>query len=177
MAPRGQTLPEATTESAKAARRSFFCELCQKGYARMNDFEAHEGSYDHQHRKRLKEMRQLTKNPNAAAIARAEEKRENQAAGLKSINISLAPGGSTKKKPVFKSTLQPHNAAGLQGSVGAVPIPSALAASISVGPGGDDDLSCAVRNGWADDKYDPRFPTGCDEDCPACQGREEAMQL
>ena len=26
-------------------------ELCQKGYARMPDFEAHEGSYDHQHRK------------------------------------------------------------------------------------------------------------------------------
>jgi len=66
---RGHTLPEATTESAREARKSFFCtrplytgfempnlisstgELCQKGYARMNDFEAHEGSYDHQHRK------------------------------------------------------------------------------------------------------------------------------
>lgn len=25
-------------------------ELCQKGYARMNEFQAHESSYDHSHR-------------------------------------------------------------------------------------------------------------------------------
>ena len=66
---RGHALPQATTESAREARKSFFCtliaatatkcdllttrqgELCQKGYARMNDFEAHERSYDHSHTK------------------------------------------------------------------------------------------------------------------------------
>ena len=63
----GQALPQATTESAKEARKAFFCtppglslksnanihqgELCNKGYARQNEFDAHEGSYDHQHRK------------------------------------------------------------------------------------------------------------------------------
>jgi hypothetical protein len=26
-------------------------ELCQKGYSRINEFEAHENSYDHQHKK------------------------------------------------------------------------------------------------------------------------------
>lgn len=39
------------TESAREARKSFYCELCSKGYARMNEFEAHEGSYDHLHKK------------------------------------------------------------------------------------------------------------------------------
>lgn len=39
------------TESAREARKSFHCELCGKGYARMNEFEAHEGSYDHLHTK------------------------------------------------------------------------------------------------------------------------------
>lgn len=39
------------TESAREARKSFYCELCGKGYARMNEFEAHEGSYDHLHTK------------------------------------------------------------------------------------------------------------------------------
>ena len=39
------------TESAREARKSFYCELCQKGYSRINEFEAHEGSYDHQHKK------------------------------------------------------------------------------------------------------------------------------
>ena len=28
----------------------FTGELCQKGYARMNEFQAHESSYDHSHR-------------------------------------------------------------------------------------------------------------------------------
>jgi hypothetical protein len=65
-------LPQPQTDSARDARRAFFCmlkdslsilddvqyrltmligDLCQKGYARSTDFEAHEGSYDHQHRK------------------------------------------------------------------------------------------------------------------------------
>ena len=39
------------TESAREARKSFYCDLCQKGYSRVNEFEAHEGSYDHQHKK------------------------------------------------------------------------------------------------------------------------------
>ena len=39
------------TESAREARKSFYCELCSKGYSRMNEFEAHEGSYDHLHKK------------------------------------------------------------------------------------------------------------------------------
>ena len=39
------------TESAREARKSFYCELCQKGYSRINEFEAHESSYDHSHKK------------------------------------------------------------------------------------------------------------------------------
>jgi hypothetical protein len=42
---------DVQTESAREARKSFCCDLCQKGYSRINEFEAHEGSYDHQHKK------------------------------------------------------------------------------------------------------------------------------
>jgi len=59
MGPRGFTLPAASTASAKAARSAFFCSLCQKGYSRQNEFEAHESSYDHTHKKRLKEMKEM----------------------------------------------------------------------------------------------------------------------
>ncbi|KAK0295570.1 hypothetical protein LTR54_004952 [Friedmanniomyces endolithicus] len=167
MAPRGQALPQAATESAREARKSFFCELCQKGYARMNDFEAHEGSYDHQHRKRLKEMKQLTKDPNAASKAREAERKANEEAGLKSINLSLpstATGASNKKKPVFKSTLQPHNAAVISQATGA---PTA-AKDIKMSDATNDDWlneynadpTQMIANGWADDQYDPRFPGG-----------------
>ncbi|TKA70597.1 hypothetical protein B0A55_06700 [Friedmanniomyces simplex] len=174
MAPRGQALPQAATESAREARKSFFCELCQKGYARMNDFEAHEGSYDHQHRKRLKEMKQLTKDPNAANKAREAERKANEEAGLKSINVSLpgaAAGSSTKKKPVFKSTLQPHNAAVVGQATGA----SSTAKDLSMNDVANDDWLNEYNadptqmnaNGWADDQYDPRFPAS---DCPQCRG-------
>ncbi|KAK0262429.1 hypothetical protein LTR91_014695 [Friedmanniomyces endolithicus] len=167
MAPRGQALPQAATESAREARKSFFCELCQKGYARMNDFEAHEGSYDHQHRKRLKEMKQLTKDPNAANKAREAERKANEEAGLKSINLSLpgAPAGTlNKKKPVFKSTLQPHNAAVISQATGA----STAAKAINMSDAANDDWldeynadpTQMIANGWSDDQYDPRFPDG-----------------
>ncbi|KAK1053748.1 hypothetical protein LTR12_000937 [Friedmanniomyces endolithicus] len=167
MAPRGQALPQAATESAREARKSFFCELCQKGYARMNDFEAHEGSYDHQHRKRLKEMKQLTKDPNAANKAREAERKANEEAGLKSINLSLpgaATGALNKKKPVFKSTLQPHNAAVISQATGA----TTATKDIGMRDATNDDWlneynadpTQMIANDWLDDQYDPRFPGG-----------------
>lgn len=112
-------------------------------------------------------MKQLTKDPNAAAKAQAAERRANEESGLKSINISLNPSGSsTKKKPVFKSTLQPQNAA-------AVPSAPDPAVSTTV----DDDPSGAVRNGWYEDRYDPKFVTGCEEDCPVCHGKNDPICL
>lgn len=107
----------------------------------MNEFEAHEGSYDHQHRKRLKEMKQMTKDPTAAARAREAE---NRNAGLQSV--SMGPGGAApkKKKPVFKSTLQPQNA----DVVAAKPLDEMLGER-------EVDGNAAIRNGWAKDAYDP----------------------
>ncbi|KAI5360685.1 Putative Zinc finger C2H2-type [Septoria linicola] len=158
MAPRGHTLPEATTESAREARKAFFCELCQKGYARMPEFEAHENSYDHQHRKRLKEMRNLTKDPSAAARQRAAEEKANADSGMKSISLAGASGSSApsgKKKPVFKSTLPSKDA------------PAALVAPISTAEDATSDPSGAIRNGWADQAYRPGdFPEGTSDLAP-----------
>ncbi|EME41919.1 hypothetical protein DOTSEDRAFT_82071 [Dothistroma septosporum NZE10] len=141
MAPRSAPLPQATTESAREARKAFFCDLCQKGYSRMPDFEAHQSSYDHLHRRRLKETRQMTKDPGAAARAREAD---SQNSGLKSIALPSGGGGSTglKKKPVFKSTLQPQNA-------------SVVPVKVELGEKGEEwDLNGAVRNGWKEDEYD-----------------------
>lgn len=74
----------------------------------------------------------------------------NEESGLKSVSIAL-PGsgssGSVKKKPVFKSTLQPQNAS----VVPSKPL------GVELGKGGADayDLNKAIANGWADDQYDP----------------------
>lgn len=88
MPPRHQTLPSAQTASARAARQSFYCELCSKGYSRMNDYEAHLSSYDHSHRQRMKDMKQMVKDPTAAARARKAEQKTD---GL--ISIKLGEGG------------------------------------------------------------------------------------
>ena len=111
-------------------------------------------------------MRQLTKDPNAAAKARAAEQKANEESGLKSINLSLSSTGSTKKKPVFKSTLQPHNAAALGQTE------SNVAAHLgSEVPDENNDPSGAIGNGWHEDRYQPQFVTGCDDEgCQICKG-------
>ncbi|KAI1212107.1 uncharacterized protein F4807DRAFT_417560 [Annulohypoxylon truncatum] len=113
MPPRHQTLPPAQTSSARAALQSFYCELCSKGYSRMNDYEAHLGSYDHSHRQRMKDMKQMVKDPTAGARAR---KAEAKADGLISIKLGDSNTGSTGgggfkkggfKKSGFKSAFTP----------------------------------------------------------------------
>ncbi|CAJ2503557.1 Uu.00g109510.m01.CDS01 [Anthostomella pinea] len=116
---RHQTLPPAQTSSARAAMQSFYCDLCSKGYSRMNDYEAHLSSYDHSHRQRMKDMKQMVKDPTAGARAR---KAEAKADGLISIKLgdagannnnsaSAAGGGGFKKggfkKSGFKSAFAP----------------------------------------------------------------------
>ncbi|KAK7946206.1 uncharacterized protein PG986_010527 [Apiospora aurea] len=90
MPPRHQTLPQAQTASARAALQSFYCELCSKGYSRMNDYEAHLSSYDHSHRQRMKDMKQMVKDPTAGARAR---KAEARADGIISIKLGAAAAG------------------------------------------------------------------------------------
>ncbi|KAB1216272.1 G patch domain-containing protein 8 [Morella rubra] len=43
----------------KEIRKVFFCDLCNKQYKLAVEFEAHLSSYDHNHRKRFKEMREM----------------------------------------------------------------------------------------------------------------------
>ncbi|KAK9735686.1 hypothetical protein RND81_04G220000 [Saponaria officinalis] len=43
----------------KEIHKVFFCDLCNKQYKLAMEFEAHLSSYDHNHRKRFKEMREM----------------------------------------------------------------------------------------------------------------------
>ena len=89
---------------------SFYCDLCQKGYARMNEYESHLSSYDHSHKQRLKDMKAMVRDPNAAARAR---KQEAKADGVVSIklqgdggpgNAAGGGGGGGFKKGGFKKS-------------------------------------------------------------------------
>ncbi|KAI5201155.1 hypothetical protein E4T39_05397 [Aureobasidium subglaciale] len=79
------------TESARELRRNFYCDLCSKGYDRVTDFEAHENSYDHQHRKRMKELKQITRNPTAAVRNSRTEKKRTENSEMISLNLNKAP--------------------------------------------------------------------------------------
>ncbi|PHH78743.1 hypothetical protein CDD80_6294 [Ophiocordyceps camponoti-rufipedis] len=164
MPPRHQTLPPPQTTSAREAQRSFYCDLCRKGYSRMNEFEAHLSSYDHTHKQRLKEMKAMVRDPNAGARAR---KAEAKADGLISITFdekdassAAAPAGAGKpgfKRSGFKSafgtkeTSQPTEAAvKLEGALFVKKKPSKQA-------DGDDDESDTGDEGYQ--RYDPRYPT------------------
>lgn len=43
----------------KEIQKVFFCNLCNKQYKLAHEFESHLSSYDHNHRKRFKEMREM----------------------------------------------------------------------------------------------------------------------
>lgn len=61
----------------------------------MNEYEAHLSSYDHSHKQRLKEMRQLTRDPLASSKARKAEAKANSQSGLISIKIGGEKGSGS----------------------------------------------------------------------------------
>ncbi|KAF3901949.1 hypothetical protein ABW21_db0209637 [Orbilia brochopaga] len=51
----------------------------------MNEFEAHESSYDHQHKKRFMEMKQMQRGATSIEARRERERRAEEKAGLITI--------------------------------------------------------------------------------------------
>lgn len=154
------------TASAIEARKSFFCELCQKGYSRQNEFAAHESSYDHTHKKRLKELKAMDKTMNDSATK--ARRNEEKAAGIIKINpIALGgkkEGGGGFKKGGFKSAF-----AKVEDVKETEKEP--VVAKVAGDDAGGVEAKTASRISESDDDdegyeyYDPRRPTGCPPDC------------
>ncbi len=149
----------------------------------MNDYEAHLGSYDHSHRQRMKDMRQMVKDPTAGARAR---RAEAKADGLISIKLGSAGGDASSnttagngndgkggaaatgfkkggfKKSGFKSAFAPVGGDGAAGAED-VDVDPEKTPAIS---GREDVLRTTIDlDGESDTEdegyevYDPRFPT------------------
>ncbi|KAF2453374.1 hypothetical protein BDY21DRAFT_356518 [Lineolata rhizophorae] len=101
MPPRAHTNPPPKTESAREALKSFYCDICNKGYARQNEFSAHELSYEHNHNMRRKELRNMTRDPRAAEKARRAERREAEKNGI--FKLSVEPDKKTGSDAGSKS--------------------------------------------------------------------------
>ncbi|KAL2443852.1 hypothetical protein ABEF95_013719 [Exophiala dermatitidis] len=155
MAPRGFTLPPANTQSAKQARSAFFCSLCQKGYSRMNEFEAHESSYDHQHKKRLKEMKEMQRQ----VQPKKEEKGPLMQIKLGPTTKTATSGGGGFKKGGFKNAFAP-----VEDGSNAGPVKKGAASESGVKKPALEAEDSDVTDD-DDDYYDPRRPTGCMPGC------------
>ncbi|KAH7201128.1 hypothetical protein BKA60DRAFT_641672 [Fusarium oxysporum] len=166
MPPRHLTLPSAQTASAREAQKSFYCQLCSKGYSRMNDYEAHLSSYDHSHKQRLKDMKAMVRDPTAGSRAR---KAEAKADGLISIRLpgqeTATGGGGFKKggfkKSGFKSAFTKVESGGPAATTTTEkPKPASTLEPAPVNPGLQKNLSPesdTEDEGY--EVYDPRFPT------------------
>ena len=137
----------------------------------MNEYEAHLSSYDHSHKQRLKDMRQLTRDPLASSKARKAEAKADKGMGLISIKLGgeggaeggekAAGGGGFKKggfkKAGFKSAFTPA-------SDGVEPI-QPLVKSEERMASMDEGKIEGIQGGESDtedegyEMYDPRFPT------------------
>ncbi|KAJ5130194.1 Zinc finger C2H2 [Penicillium bovifimosum] len=186
MAPRGSTNPAPRTESARSALSAFSCTLCNKSYSRHPEYEAHIGSYDHQHRKRFQDLKQLSRDPNAAEKNRRAERKANADAGLKTIEVaggSTAPsaGKSGFKKGGFKSSFAAVKAPGVQKApvkrknvlgddeddVDPTPPPE-TASEVGKTQKNEEDVESDTDGEYGSEGYyDPRRPTDCFPECAA----------
>ena len=132
----------------------------------MNEYEAHLSSYDHSHKQRLKDMRQLTRDPMASTKARKAEAKANSQSGLISIKIggeggAGGGGGGFKKggfkKAGFKSAFTPAEGEGGPAEEKEEKVDS----GVKMG-GGGKVLEEGVESDTEDEgyeMYDPRHPT------------------
>jgi hypothetical protein len=140
-------------------------ELCSKGYARMNEYEAHLSSYDHSHKQRLKDMRQLSRDPLASTKARKAEAKANSQSGLISIklggDLGTSGGGAAFKKAGFKkagfkSAFAPADGVPMRGEEKAEEVKKTSVPGMKMDDGAEVE-SDTDDEGY--EMYDPRNPT------------------
>jgi hypothetical protein len=122
----------------------------------MNDYEAHQSSYDHQHKKRLKDMKEMQR--------QVQPKKEEKGPlmqiklGGTTTTKSTGSGGGGFKKGGFKNAFGPVEE---DEKVEIKKEDDKVVVDDKVVPAdGDSDVTDT------EDYYDPRRPTGC---MPGCQ--------
>ncbi|KAG0302753.1 G patch domain-containing protein 8 [Dissophora globulifera] len=110
-------------------KSAFYCALCDKQYERISDYEVHLSSYDHNHKKRFKEMKDTSRAGAASTtnkIKEKERKREErelaklQEAAMKrsggtALSISKPPSAlSTPGTAAVTAAASPSTSAGFQ---------------------------------------------------------------
>ncbi|KAF8934311.1 G patch domain-containing protein 8 [Haplosporangium gracile] len=120
---------EAIQAELTMVKSAFYCALCDKQYERISDYEVHLSSYDHNHKKRFKEMKDTSRAGAAQTTSKIKEKErkreERELAKMQEAAMKRAggAGGAISQQPLgtpsgintnSKSSFQPVQASGFQ---------------------------------------------------------------
>ncbi|KAF9130153.1 G patch domain-containing protein 8 [Mortierella sp. 14UC] len=97
---------EAIQAELTMVKSAFYCALCDKQYERISDYEVHLSSYDHNHKKRFKEMKDTSRAGAAQTTNKIKEKErrreERELAKMQEAAMKRAGGtgvGTTPQQP------------------------------------------------------------------------------
>ncbi|KAJ3117044.1 G patch domain-containing protein 8 [Phlyctochytrium bullatum] len=92
---------ESVKEEIKAVTAAFYCSICDKQYSKTTEYETHLSSYDHHHRKRFKEMKEMERNnAGQAAHKKAREDKERAREEKELQRLQAAALAKAKPKPL-----------------------------------------------------------------------------
>jgi len=171
MPPRPAPNPAPRTAAARDALKAFYCSLCSKGYARATEFDAHQSSYDHQHKKRLKEMREMQRDPAAAQRARRAERRADGLITIKPVSLGgPAPADGERARPQ-QGPGAGFKKGGFKSAFGAADKVVRVEGEGDAEVEAEEEAGAGVREVESEseddeDRYDPWRPTDCSEACP-----------
>ncbi|KAK5828352.1 hypothetical protein F5H01DRAFT_1629 [Linnemannia elongata] len=94
---------EAIQAELTMVKSAFYCALCDKQYERISDYEVHLSSYDHNHKKRFKEMKDTSRAGAAQMTSKIKEKErkreERELAKMQEAAMKRAGGGIIPQQP------------------------------------------------------------------------------
>lgn len=134
---------QAIVQELKHVKRAFYCELCDKQYKKISEYEQHLQSYDHHHKQRFKDMKESTRNSSINQEEREkrlvrEKNREEKELKRMQDAIQKKMGATqpaARVVPVVKSTVT------------------------ATGGGGWTSTSTSDRGGWASSSSIPIQPS------------------
>lgn len=139
----------------------------------MNEFEAHESSYDHQHKKRLKEMKEMQRQ---VVLPKKEEKGPLMqiklgGAGKSAASSSGAGTSGGFKKGGFKNAFAPaEDVAEAKKEQDGAEVVTRVESAQDVEMTKEEDLDSDLTD--QEDYYNPRKPTGCTPACASAVARD-----
>ncbi|KAI9243667.1 G-patch domain-containing protein [Phascolomyces articulosus] len=147
---------EMVQEELREVKRAFYCELCDKQYSKIAEYEQHLQSYDHHHKKRFRDMKEQSRKSEFAQSAkdkkrererRREEKelKRMQEAMLKRAGNAQAGQTSNTSLPAVTTNANSSSGGGGWSSVGKSTPPSTIIpSSKTVG-----SITSSSSGGWA----------------------------